>query len=199
MTQESNKLLYVGLWNPQVQYQNTRHNIGADTLFSFAKKYSIELKDDISGIFKLGTMDLEDVDLNILIPMVSMNVSGKAIKNYLKKYNLELTNLLVLHDDIDLPFGKLRIKSGSSDGGHNGIKSINTNLGTNEYFRFKIGLGRPPLKVDPADYVLSKFYTDEREEVEFLIEDSLDILFQFLSDRDVAIKAASERRIIDVV
>jgi len=197
--QENKKFLFVGLWNPQVQYQNTRHNIGADTLFAFINKHSIKLSDDISGSFKLGNIQFENLEVDILIPMVSMNISGNAIKKYQQKSNLNVENILVLHDDMDLPFGKLRIKSKSSDGGHNGIKSINSALGTIDYCRFKIGVGRPPLKIDPAEYVLSEFYTNEREEVEFLIEDSLDILLTFLTDQEKAIKQASERRIIDVV
>ena len=199
MIQENKKFLFVGLWNPQVQYQNTRHNIGADTLFAFINKHSIKLIDDISGSFKIGNTKFENLELDVLIPMVSMNVSGNAIKKYLQNNNLDLNNILVLHDDMDLQFGKLRIKSKSSDGGHNGIKSINSALGSIDYYRFKIGVGRPPLKVDPAEYVLSEFYTNEREEVDFLIEDSLDILFTFLTDQEKAIKQASERSIIDVV
>ena len=93
----------------------------------------------------------------------------------------------------------LRIKKGSSDGGHNGIKSTNRVLDPEDYYKLKVGVGRPPQGIDPADFVLSKFYNDEREEVEFLIEDSVDILTTFLKDKELAIKDASERRIIDVI
>jgi PTH1 family peptidyl-tRNA hydrolase len=107
--------------------------------------------------------------------------------------------VLVVHDDIDLAFGRLRIKKGSSDGGHNGIKSTNRILNPGDYYKLKVGVGRPPQGIDPADFVLSKFYNGEREEVEFLIEDSVDILHTFLKDKELAIKDASERRIIDVI
>ena len=103
------------------------------------------------------------------------------------------------HYDIDLAFGRLRIKKGSSDGGHNGIKSTNGVLNPGDYYKLKVGVGRPPQGIDPADFVLSKFYNEEREEVEFLIEDSVDILNTFLKDKELAIKEASERRIIDVI
>ena len=92
-----------------------------------------------------------------------------------------------------------RQKKGSSDGGHNGIKSTNRVLNAEDYYKFKVGVGRPPQGIDPADFVLSKFYNEEKEEVEFLIEDSVDILNTFLKDKELAIKDASERRIIDVI
>ena len=199
MNLENNKTLLVGLWNPQSKYLKTRHNIGADILEKFCTKNSIELKLDKSGSFKIGKTSVENSNIDIIFPMVSMNNSGEALKAYLKYSNVESTNILVIHDDIDLGFGRLRLKSGSSDGGHNGIKSINSYLQSNEYFRLKVGVGRPPKGVNPADFVLSKFYNNEEEEVEFLIEDSVDIIEMFIKDKETAIKTASERRIIDVI
>ena len=199
MKLENNKTLLVGLWNPQSKYLKTRHNIGADILEKFCTKNSIELKLDKSGSFKIGKTSVENSNIDIIFPMVSMNNSGEALKAYLKYSNVEATNILVIHDDIDLGFGRLRLKSGSSDGGHNGIKSINSYLQSNEYFRLKVGVGRPPKGVNPADFVLSKFYNNEEEEVEFLIEDSVDIIEMFIKDKETAIKTASERRIIDVI
>ena len=199
MKLENNKTLLVGLWNPQSKYLKTRHNIGADILEKFCTKNSIELKLDKSGSFKIGKTSVENSNIDIIFPMVSMNNSGEALKAYLKYSNVEATNILVIHDDIDLGFGRLRLKSGSSDGGHNGIKSINSYLQSNEYFRLKVGVGRPPKGVNPADFVLSKFYNNEEEEVVFLIEDSVDIIEMFIKDKETAIKTASERRIIDVI
>ena len=161
MNLENNKTLLVGLWNPQSKYLKTRHNIGADILEKFCTKNSIELKLDKSGSFKIGKTSVENSNIDIIFPMVSMNNSGEALKAYLKYSNVEASNILVIHDDIDLGFGRLRLKSGSSDGGHNGIKSINSYLQSNEYFRLKVGVGRPPKGVNPADFVLSKFYNNE--------------------------------------
>ena len=199
MNLENNKTLLVGLWNPQSKYLKTRHNIGADILEKFCTKNSIELKLDKSGSFKIGKTSVENSNIDIIFPMVSMNNSGEALKAYLKYSNVEATNILVIHDDIDLGFGRLRLKSGSSDGGHNGIKSINSYLQSNKYFRLKVGVGRPPKGVNPADFVLSRFYNNEEEEVEFLIEDSVDIIEMFFKDKETAIKTASQRRIIDVI
>ena len=106
---------------------------------------------------------------------------------------------MTIYDDIDLAFGRLRLKQGSSDGGHNGIKSIDKTINKDHYWKLKIGVGRPPSGVDPANYVLSKFNNEEREEVEFIIEDVIDVIKTFSENREVAIKQASERRIIDVI
>ena len=199
MNLENNKTLFVGLWNPQDKFSKTRHNIGADVLIRFCKKNNLEFKLDKNSIYNFSSAEINGSNVEIILPMVSMNNSGEALKAYLKYSNVEASDILVIHDDIDLGFGRLRLKSGSSDGGHNGIKSINSYLQSNEYFRLKVGVGRPPKEVNPADFVLSRFYNNEEEEVEFLIEDSVEIIGMFLKDRESAVKAASERRIIDVI
>ena len=147
----------VGLWNPQPKYINTRHNIGADILFSYCQKKGKEFQLDNSGSFQSTKYEFEDKLVNLLIPMTSMNKSGQGLKAFLMSTGIRDYELVVIHDDIDLAFGRFRIKKASSDGGHNGIKSIDSSLGHSNYWRFKIGLGRPPSTVDPADYVLSKF------------------------------------------
>jgi len=199
MNPENNKTLFVGLWNPQEKYSKTRHNIGADILIHFCKKNNLNFKLDKNSIYNFSSAEIDGCNVEIILPMVSMNNSGDAIKSYFKYNKIENTEVLIVHDDIDLAFGRLRIKKGSSDGGHNGIKSANRVLNAEDYYKFKVGVGRPPQGLDPADFVLSKFYNDEREEVEFLIEDSVDILNTFLKDKELAIKEASERRIIDVI
>ena len=199
MNLENSKTLLVGLWNPHSKYSKTRHNIGADILERLIVQNSLEIKLDKSGMYKSGTLIIEENRVDLLMPMVSMNNSGDAIKSYFKYNSKENTEVLIIHDDIDLAFGRLRIKKGSSDGGHNGIKSANRFLNAEDYFKLKVGVGRPPQGIDPADFVLSKFYNEEREEVEFLIEDSVDILNTFLKDKELAIRNASERRIIDVI
>ncbi len=197
--ENKNNLTFVGLWNPQNEYKKTRHNIGADCLFSLSKKNEINLKIHKSGKFQIGTYETDDHKVDLVIPMVSMNNSGNALIEYGKNKNINYENVVVIHDDIDLGFGRLRLKIGSSDGGHNGIKSINKVFGSRNYFRLRIGVGRPPSGIDPADYVLSRFTSDEIEEVNFLLEDAMDIVKVFSKDKEMAIKQASERRVIDVV
>jgi len=192
-------LTFVGLWNPQEEYKKTRHNIGADCLLNFSEKNKINLKTHKSGKFQIGTYETEEHLIDLVIPMVSMNNSGESVKEYVKNKNIDYSNMVVIHDDIDLGFGRLRLKIGSGDGGHNGIKSINNVISSTEYFRLRIGVGRPPAGIDPAKYVLSRFTSDEIEEVNFLVEDAMDIVKVFSKDKEMAIKQASERRIIDVV
>jgi len=192
-------LTFVGLWNPQQEYKKTRHNIGADCLLNFCEKNEINLKTHKSGKFQIGTYETEEHLIDLVIPMVSMNNSGESVKEYVKNKNIDYSNMVVIHDDIDLGFGRLRLKIGSGDGGHNGIKSINNVISSTEYFRLRIGVGRPPIGIDPAKYVLSRFTSDEIEEVNFLVEDAMDIVKVFSKDKEMAIKQASERRIIDVV
>ena len=192
-------LTFVGLWNPQQEYKKTRHNIGADCLLNFSEKNKINLKTHKSGKFQIGTYETEEHLIDLVIPMVSMNNSGESVKEYVKNKNIDYSNIVVIHDDIDLGFGRLRLKIGSGDGGHNGIKSINNVISSTEYFRLRIGVGRPPIGIDPAKYVLSRFTSDEIEEVNFLVEDAMDIVKVFSKDKEMAIKQASERRIIDVV
>ena len=114
-------------------------------------------------------------------------------------YDCSNENICIIHDDIDLAFGRLRLKLGSSDGGHNGVRSIEAELGSQFYYRLKLGLGRPDKGIDPADYVLSPFLKSEIEEVDFLVMDSVDVLLAFIEHKEIAIKKASERIIIDVV
>ena len=132
---------FIGLWNPQKKYEKTRHNIGADCLVKLSEKNNISLKTHKSGKFQLGSYEEDGYEIDIVIPMVSMNNSGEAVKEYIKNKNMDYENLVVLHDDIDLGFGRLRLKKGSGDGGHNGIKSINYIINATDYFRLRIGVG----------------------------------------------------------
>ena len=195
----NNSLLIVGLWNPDAKYTKTRHNIGADTLSRQLEKLNASFKLHKSGRYQSAEISIGGQNVVALKPMVSMNNSGDALSAYLKNKNLDYENILIMYDDIDLAFGRLRLKQGSSDGGHNGIKSIDRYINKDQYWKLKIGVGRPPNGVDPAHYVLSKFNNDEREEVEFIIEDAIDVIEEFSKDREAAVKKASERRIIDVI
>jgi PTH1 family peptidyl-tRNA hydrolase len=162
--ENKDKLIFVGLWNPQKKYKKTRHNIGADSLFAFCEKYNINLKNHKSGKFQIGSYEIDDCELDVVVPMVSMNNSGEALREYLKNKNINYDN-----------------------------------INSADYFRLRIGVGRPPTGTDPAEFVLSRFSSEEVEEVNFLVEDTIDIVRVFHKDRELAIKQASERRIIDVV
>ena len=115
MNLENNKTLFVGLWNPQDKYSKTRHNIGADILIRFCKKNNLEFKLDKNSIYNFSSAEINGSNVEIILPMVSMNNSGDALKSYFKYNNKESTEVLVVHDDIDLAFGRLRIKKGSGE------------------------------------------------------------------------------------
>ena len=130
MSLENKKALVVGLWNPQEKYSKTRHNIGADILSHFAEKNKLNFKVDKSGSFKITNYQIDEFQLDIVLPLVSMNNSGDALKSYFRYINVNIEKILIVHDDIDLAFGRLRIKNATSDGGHNGIKSADHRIPT---------------------------------------------------------------------
>jgi PTH1 family peptidyl-tRNA hydrolase len=110
------------------------------------------------------------------VPMTYMNESGRSVRALLDYFGLSPQSIVVLHDDIDLPFGRLRLQVGGSSGGNNGVRSIESALGTRDFSRLKIGVGRPPGQMDPADFVLRPFTKAERAEVDLLIEDAADVI-----------------------
>lgn len=126
-------------------------------------------------------------------PNTYMNESGGAVKAAMAYYKVASGDLLVIHDDIDLAFGRLRIQVAGGSGGHNGIRSVEESLGTKEFSRLKIGVGRPPGSMDPADFVLRQFSKGERSDVEVLMEDAADVAEQWLGNRDRAQEKAAHR------
>jgi PTH1 family peptidyl-tRNA hydrolase len=122
---------------------------------------------------QVGTVDAR---LLYAVPMTYMNESGRAVRALLDYFGLSPQAILVVHDDIDLPFGRLRLQVGGGAGGNNGVRSIESALGTRDFSRLKIGVGRPPGQMDPADYVLRPFTKAERAEMELIIEDAADVI-----------------------
>ncbi|MGH3760958.1 aminoacyl-tRNA hydrolase [Actinophytocola sp.] len=157
-------LLVVGLGNPGPRYVANRHNIGylvAD-----------ELADRIGGKFKShkGGADVIEARLGgrrvvLAKPRTYMNVSGGPVAGMIRFYKVPPENLIVMHDELDLPFGTIRMKLGGGENGHNGLRSITKSLGTREYLRVRFGIGRPPGRMDPADYVLRDFSATERKDL----------------------------------
>jgi PTH1 family peptidyl-tRNA hydrolase len=123
-----------------------------------------------------------------------MNTCGPAVISVLRYYKAGPENLLVVHDDIDLPFARLRLQYARGTGGHNGVKSIVQSLGNNEFHRLKIGVGRPPGRMDPAAYVLRPFAKSEREEVDFLVRDAADVVERWIDDPSEGTQLAARRR-----
>ncbi|WP_235935418.1 aminoacyl-tRNA hydrolase [Flavobacterium ichthyis] len=154
------KFLIIGLGNIGAEYVNTRHNIGFKVVDHLAKKENSEFQTS-----KLGTIceiKFKGKSVFLLKPNTYMNLSGKAVKYWMDKENIPLENILVITDDLNLPFGTLRIKPKGSDGGHNGLKSIQQTLNTSEYPRFRFGISDEFKKGKQVDYVLGEWTDDEK-------------------------------------
>lgn len=153
--------MVVGLGNPGAKYLMNRHNVGFMALDNFTAGVgdlpSREERKSVTCRFRL-----DDEEVLFVKPQTFMNKSGEAVRDLMQFYKIELPHLIVLHDEIEIPFGSLRLVKNRGAGGHNGLKSINEALGTQDYLRIRIGVGRPPHpKMDVADWVLQNFSTDE--------------------------------------
>ena len=151
--------LIVGLGNPGKEYEDTRHNIGFKVIDNIAKEYNIEVnRQKFKGVYGEGFIDGEKVIL--LKPLTYMNLSGDSVREVMNFYKLTNEEVLIIYDDISLDVGRLRIREKGSAGGHNGIKSIIAQLGTDVFPRIKVGVGQP--NVNLVNYVLGKFTKEEK-------------------------------------
>ena len=170
--------LIVGLGNPGSEYNNTRHNIGFYYLDLFANKSNLSFKEKFNGLYSKLNINGEEVIL--LKPLTYMNLSGDCVIKFVNYYKINIEDILVIHDDLDIEFGKFKLKRNGSSGGHNGIKSIISNLNGEDFKRLKIGISKSNL-MDTKDYVLGKFTKEEQEklkELENIILDLLDDYFK---------------------
>jgi len=172
--------LVVGLGNPGTGYTGTRHNVGAMVLDQLAARVGGRLKAHKGGADVLeGRLGSRRVVL--AKPRSYMNVSGGPVAATARFFKVPPADLVVVHDELDLDFGVLKLKRGGGEGGHNGLRSISTSLGTRDYLRVRVGIGRPPGRMDPADYLLRNFSTAERRELEFLVDRAADAVEDLLS------------------
>ncbi|TSD99764.1 aminoacyl-tRNA hydrolase [Skermania sp. ID1734] len=166
--------LVVGLGNPGPQYERTRHNVGflvADVLAGrVGAKFNAHKKSG-SDVVQARFGDRAVV---IAKPRSYMNLSGKPVAALVRFFSIDPANLVVVHDELDIDFGSIRLKRGGGEGGHNGLRSISNALGTKDYLRTRVGVGRPPGRMDPADYVLKPFSAPERKEVPLICEQAAD-------------------------
>ncbi|EDP72579.1 peptidyl-tRNA hydrolase [Flavobacteriales bacterium ALC-1] len=171
------KFLIVGLGNIGEKYANTRHNIGFKVL-----DYLVKTNDTSFETQKLGdiaTVKVKGRTLILLKPSTYMNLSGKAIKYWLEKEKVPLENLLVVTDDLNLPFGSLRLKTKGSDGGHNGLKDTQDKLQTTKYNRFRFGISDTFSKGRQVDYVLGEWSDDENSKLEERLKTSIELVKSF--------------------
>ena len=169
--------LIVGLRNPGRRYHGTRHNIGAEVMAAVAGRHGARLRKARLGIrADVGEIGHGDARAALAVPRTFMNESGQAVAPLLRYYRVSPEDLLVVHDDIDLPFARMRVQHDRSSGGNRGIRSIVGSLDTGAFWRLKIGVGRPPGRMDPADFVLQQFSQDERAEMDFVVADAADVV-----------------------
>lgn len=157
--------LIVGLGNPGKKYDDTRHNIGFRVIDELAKNFQINVNQEkFKGVYGFETIKGEKVFL--LKPLTFMNLSGESVKPLMDYYKISVDDVVVVYDDLDLPPGKIRLRQKGGHGGHNGIKSLLAHLGTENFKRIRVGIGRPEPGHAVANYVLSTFRPDERVEMD---------------------------------
>ncbi len=168
--------LIVGLGNPGAEYERTRHNVGFEVARKLSERWELpKPKVKYAGLLTEGRAGAGGPRVAVLMPQIYMNEAGRSVGPARGAFKLPLERVLVVHDEIDLPFGEIRARLGGGLAGHNGLKSIKASLGSGDFARVRVGVGRPPT-TDPdrvAAYVLSRF-REPREEVEQLIETAAD-------------------------
>jgi PTH1 family peptidyl-tRNA hydrolase len=174
-------ILIIGLGNPGGEYGQTRHNIG----FIILNKFSVETG-ILSQISKFNSILIKSEyagkPLLCAKPYTFMNNSGSAVLKVIEHFKGKIESTIVIHDDLDIEFGEIKLKSGGGTGGHNGLESIVKKLGHSDFDRLRFGIGRPPGRKDPADFVLSKFKKRETRELDSIISISIEALKDYIEN-----------------
>ena len=171
--------LIVGLGNPGKEYENTRHNIGFIFLDYFADVHKISIdKEKYNGLYVQTIINNEKVIL--LKPLSYMNLSGEVVKKYVDYFKINIDDILIINDDLDMVFGKIRLRPDGSSGGHNGLKNIALHLGTEKFKRRKVGISNDK-SIDTKDYVLGKFTKEENKIINNLKEEISNIIYDYIS------------------
>ncbi|MCL4361629.1 aminoacyl-tRNA hydrolase [Candidatus Dependentiae bacterium] len=171
---QNNIRAIIGLGNPGHKYENTRHNIGFKILDALAQKFNVSFR--IKDQMEIAQAEIDDTKVYLIKPQTYMNDSGKVLPELLKK-GIKPEEILVVHDELELPFGRANFKFGGSAKGHNGLKSIISVIG-DKFHRFRFGIGRPQDRNEVPDYVLSNF--SQQENVENLIEQNSKEIYEFV-------------------
>lgn len=175
--------LIVGLGNPGKNYESTRHNVGFMTVDNIAKHYNAEfrLESKLKGM--LASINIKGEKTYLLKPMTYMNLSGESIRAVVNFYKIPVEEIIIICDDLDSKTGRVRLRANGSSGGHNGLKSIEAHLGTQEYKRIKIGIDRSNV-IPVIDWVLQKFSNDEMALINQAIETSSKACIDFIEGKD---------------
>ena len=175
--------LVVGLGDPGPSYAGNRHNVGAMVLDELAARAGVKLSPGKGKRARtlIGEGRLAGRRVVLARPTSYMNESGGPVRGLLDYHSVPATDLVVLHDELDIPFGTVRLKRGGGEGGHNGVRSISRSTGTKDYLRVRVGIGRPPGRQDPADFVLRDFSATERKELDLLVAEAADAAEELLA------------------
>jgi PTH1 family peptidyl-tRNA hydrolase len=172
--------LIVGLGNPGSKYQWTRHNAGFMVLDRLADIAGISVaRKKFSGFY--GEGDWQGDHLLLLKPLTFMNLSGRSVVEALRFHKLHLKDVVVIHDDLDIPFGKVKFKEGGGHAGHNGLRSLVAELGSGDFTRVRVGIGRPS-RGDVVDYVLNRFTDDEQKQLPTILDGVIDCIYVFCNE-----------------
>lgn len=163
--------LIVGLGNPGLLYENTRHNVGFKVVKGLAKKYGLKFKDEKKFKAKIAKGDILGFEVYLLLPQTYMNESGVSVKKVKDYLNIDIKNILIVVDDADIKFEEFRLKEDSTSAGHKGLKSIEEHLNTQKYARLRVGIGRE--KKELKSYVLDKFTKNEKEKLKEIIKKAI--------------------------
>jgi peptidyl-tRNA hydrolase, PTH1 family len=170
--------LVVGLGNPGTEYAKNRHNVGFMIADLIAGRIGARFGRHRKAVAQVaeGRLGIGDEVPRLVLakPMTYMNLSGGPVAALRQFYKVPLEQVIVVYDELDLPYGTLRLKQSGGEGGHNGLRSVSRSLGGKDYLRVRFGIGRPPGRQDPADYVLSDFSAMERKELDFLVDRAAD-------------------------
>ncbi|MFJ7748596.1 aminoacyl-tRNA hydrolase [Arthrobacter sp. NPDC097144] len=183
----SNTWLVVGLGNPGPDYSRNRHNVGQMVLDDLASRVGGNFKSHKSRALILeGRLGIGGPRVILAKPQTYMNLSGGPVSALTKFFDIPADHVVAVHDEIDIPFNTIKLKAGGGEGGHNGLRDMSRALGTKDYFRVRVGVGRPPGRMDTADYVLKNFPPAEAKELPFLIGDAADAVELLLTEGLIA-------------
>lgn len=174
--------LICGLGNPEEKYKNTRHNVGERVVCVLASHLGVSLKKEHKLFGKIAKVRVGQEDLVLLFPTTYMNESGRAVGACARFFRILPQDVLVIADDVELPFGKLRLRPKGSHGGHNGLRSVQAHLGTSEYPKMRIGVGSKREGQDLSDYVLERFSEKELVQLDFVIQSAVDVACKWVAE-----------------
>ena len=173
--------LVAGLGNPGRQYAGTRHNVGFEVIDELARRHRVEMEAaPVDAMFGKWRRDAEVILL--VKPLTFMNLSGEAVGGLMRYFKMDVSDVLIVTDDVNLPLGRLRVRGTGSEGGHNGLRSIAQHLGTTDYSRLRIGVGRGDTERDLADHVLAMFTPQEQPEVRNAVTRAAEAVESFVTD-----------------